>query len=153
MRRIAGLIAVAALVATGALVAASGSPARQASQRLALLASDQHCAAVDAGRRHDHLGALTTCAATVRPQAGGNAIGRARWLCTYLGSQSAGDDCVATVRLASGALRLSGALSHTSATSTWVVAGGTGSFAGARGSALIRQIGDDRTAATVDLLP
>jgi hypothetical protein len=153
MRRIAGLTSAAALVAAGALVAASGSPARQAPQRLALLASDQHCAAVDAGHRRDHLGALTTCAATVRPQAGGAAIGRARWLCTYLGSQSAGDDCVATVRLANGTLRLSGPLSHTSARSTWVVAGGTGSFAGARGTTAIRQIDDDRTAATVDLLP
>ena len=102
MRRTVGLIAAVVLVAVAVLTTAARTPARQAPQRLALLAAGQRCANVDAGRRRDHLGALTSCAATLRPQAGGAAVGRARWLCTYLGSETAGDDCVATVRLAKG---------------------------------------------------
>jgi hypothetical protein len=60
---------------------------------------------------------------------------------------------VATVRLRRGTLRLSGPLSHTDANNTWVIASGTGGYAGARGTAAVRQIDDDRTAATIRLLP
>ena len=144
-----------AVAATAAFTLAPGGSdaATRRAQTLSLLAVDQACAGVDAGGRADHLGALTSCASTLRQVAGGAPAGQVSRLCTYLGSEAAGDDCVATVRLRRGTLRVSGPLSHTDARSTWVIAGGTGPYAGARGTVAVRQIDDDRTEATIRLLP
>lgn len=145
-------VGAVALVGAAALATTSHGATVDPPRTLSLLAADQRCAGVDAGGRTDHLGALTSCSATLRQQSGSAVVGRARWLCTYLGSERAGDDCVATVRLSDGALRVGGELSHTGV-STWIVAGGTGAYAGARGTVRVHQIDDDRTAATIELLP
>jgi hypothetical protein len=141
------------LLAFGATIAAvaagSGLAGAQTAPRtLKLQAVEQGCAGVDVGKRGDSLGDQTFCRATLR----GDASGRAHWDCTYLGTEPRGEDCTAHAELPGGTLQMAGRLSHTSAASTWAVVGGTGSYAGARGSTEVRQLSATRTAVTISLL-
>lgn len=81
------------------------------------------------------------CRGALRGSTGGR-VGRAHWTCFYLGTERAGSDCSASVSLSGGTLQLAGVLSQTNPRSTWAVTGGTGRYAGARG-----------TAAAITLLP
>jgi hypothetical protein len=144
-------IALAA-AAAAALAGAGAAGAQDAPQTLELVSVEQRCATADNGRRGDSLGDLLACRGRLRDAAGREA-GRTHWTCTYLGSERAGEDCMATVNLAGGTLQLAGVLSHTSPRSTWAIAGGTGGYAGARGTAELRQLSATRTAATITLLP
>ena len=60
--------------------------------------------------------------------------------------------CTAVASLRGGDIALAGRLSHTNATSTWAVTGGTGAYAGARGTKILRQVNRRRTAVTISLL-
>lgn len=140
--------AVAALTAGGA-----GAGAQAGARTIDLISVEQHCGGADNGRRGPSLGDLDACRGHLR-DAGSNAVaGRAHWTCVYLGSTRKGSDCSAVVRLRGGTLQAAGVLSHTSASSTWAVTGGTGGYAGARGTVQLRQLSAKRTAATVTLLP
>lgn len=148
-------IAVAA-AATGIVVAAlaggGGAEAQDGQQTLRLVSVEQRCATADNGRRGESLGDLDACRGALREADGGARTGRAHWTCVYLGSTRAGSDCSAVVTLPGGTLQAAGVLSHTSRTSTWAITGGTGSLAGARGSAKLEQLSATRTAATITLL-
>ena len=141
------LIIGAALLA-GSAMGGGFAAAQEGPRTLALVASEQGCGGVDVGKRGDSLGDLTFCRATLR----GASAGRAHWDCTYLGTEPRGEDCTAHAELDGGTLQMAGRLSHTSPASTWAVVGGTGSFAGARGTAEVRQLSATRTAVTVTLL-
>jgi hypothetical protein len=86
-------------------------------------------------------------------EAGNNArAGSAAWYCPYTGSERFGDVCTAVATLRGGEITLAGRVGHTTATSTWAVTGGTGAYAGARGTAGLRQISGRKTAVTIALL-
>jgi hypothetical protein len=140
--------AVAAALFGGAAAGAQDSP-----RTIELMSVEQGCAAADNGRRGEGLGDLQACRGRLRDPASGAAAGRAHWTCVYLGSTRAGSDCSAVVGLHGGTLQAAGALSHTSATSTWAITGGTGAYAGARGTVRLTQRSATRTAATITLLP
>jgi hypothetical protein len=145
MRRI--LIVGAALLA-GSAMGGGFAGAQTPPKTLKVEALEQGCGGVDVGRKGDSLGDLTFCRAKVR----GDAAGRANWDCTYLGTEPRGEDCTAHAELAGGTLQMAGRLSHTSPSSTWAVTGGTGAYAGARGSVEVRQLSATRTAVTFTLL-
>jgi hypothetical protein len=140
--------AVASLTAVGA-----GANAEAGPRTMNLTSVEQHCGGADNGRRGDSLGDLDACRGRLRDSATNAAAGRAHWTCVYLGSEKAGADCTAVVRLRGGTLQAAGVLSHTSPRSVWAVTGGTGSYAGARGTVQLRQLSAKRTAATITLLP
>ena len=135
------------LAGTGAAGAQDGS------RTIELTSIEQHCASADNGRRGDSLGDLDACRGKLRAARSGAAAGRAHWTCVYLGSEGAGSDCSAVVKLHGGTLQAAGVLSHTSPRSTWAITGGTGTHAGARGTVRLRQLSPTRTAATITLLP
>jgi hypothetical protein len=142
-----GLLALAATVAAvaaGSTLAGAQTPPKT----LKVEAIEQGCGGVDAGRRGDSLGDMTFCRATLR----GDSAGRAHWDCIYLGTEPRGEDCTAHAELAGGTVQMAGRLSHTSASSTWAVTGGTGAYSGARGTAEVRQLSATRTAVTFTLL-
>ena len=64
----------------------------------------------------------------------------------------AGSDCSAVVSPRGGTLQAAGVLSHTSPRSEWAITGGTGRYAGARGTAELRQASPTRTKAVITLL-
>ena len=142
-------IAIVAGLAVLALTGAAG--AQDAPSTLELVSVEQRCGTADNGRRGDSLGDLLACRGSLQ-QDGRNA-GRVHWTCVYLGAERRGEDCTATVSLAGGTLQLAGVLSHTNPVSTWAIVGGTGDYAGARGTARLRQLSATRTAATLTLLP
>jgi hypothetical protein len=148
-------IAAAVLAASVAAltVAGAGASAQPGAQTIDLISVEQHCGGADNGRRGASLGDLDACRGRLRDAASGAAAGRAHWTCLYLGSTRAGSDCTAVVRLRGGTLQAAGVLSHTSPKSVWAITGGTGAYAGARGTVRLRQVSQRRTAATVTLVP
>ena len=149
MRRTIGMgLAAGALAATaagGGLASAQDGP-----DVLTLTSVEQQCASADNGRRGDSLGDLGACRGLLR-NADGARVGRAHWTCVYLGSTRAGSDCSAVVSLPGGTLQAAGVLSHTSPRSEWAITGGTGRYAGARGTATLRQASPTRTRAVITL--
>jgi hypothetical protein len=142
-------------LAAGALAAAIGAggpaSAQDGPEVLRLTSVEQHCATADNGRRGESLGDLTACRGVLRNENGAR-VGRAHWTCTYLGSTKRGDDCSAVVNLSGGTLQAAGVLNHTSPRSEWAITGGTGRYAGARGTATLRQASPTRTTAVITLL-
>jgi hypothetical protein len=145
-------IGLAAAGAAAAALAGGGPAGAQATQVMRLTSVEQHCATADNGRRGESLGDLLACRGALRNAAGGRA-GRAHWTCVFLGSERAGEDCSATVNLRGGTLQAAGVLRHTSPRSEWAITGGTGRYAGSRGTVALRQVSATRTAAVVTLLP
>ena len=141
-----GGLAAAAVAATAGHAGAQSAPAP-----LRLVAVEQGCRGVDVGRHGDSLGDETYCRATLRQASGGAAAGRVHWDCVYLGAEPRGEDCTAHADLAGGTLQMAGVLSHTSTRSTWAVTGGTGAYAGARGTVAVHQLSATRTAVTIAL--
>jgi hypothetical protein len=140
-----GAVAVAA--AGGAIAPAAGPP-----RTLEVVSVEQQCVDVDVGRKGASAGDQVVCHGTLRDAASSASAGRVRWTCAYLWSEQAGFDCTGLVSLSGGTLQLAGALSSTSAISDWAVVGGTGAYAGSRGSVRLRQLSARRTAATISLL-
>jgi hypothetical protein len=144
------------LAAAGALVAALAggglADAQETPQVLKLTSVEQHCATADNGRRGEGLADLDACRGVLRDGDGARA-GRAHWTCVYLGSTRAGSDCSGVVNLRGGTLQAAGVLSHTSVRSEWAITGGTGRYAGARGTAALRQVSAKRTAVVIRLMP
>jgi hypothetical protein len=145
MLMVGGLVA-AAVAATAGHAGAQSPPAQ-----LQLVAAEQGCAGVDVGRHGDSLGDETYCRAALRHT--GAMVGHVHWDCIYLGTEARGEDCGAHADLAGGTLEMAGVLSHTSTRSTWAVTGGTGAYAGAHGTAALRQLSATRTAVTIALQP
>jgi hypothetical protein len=148
---IAAAVATAAAVAL--LTAGAGANAQNGPRTIDVISVEQHCGGADNGRRGASLGDLDACRGRLRDAAGNAAAGRAHWTCLYLGSTRKGSDCTALVRLRGGTLQAAGVLSHTSPRSVWAITGGTGAYAGARGTIQLRQLSAKRTAATITLLP
>ena len=144
--------AAAAAAVALALAGGGSAGAQDAPQTIALTAVEQHCASADNGRRGDSVGDILACRGALRDSSGSRA-GRAHWTCVFLGTERAGEDCVGTVALKGGTIQLAGVLNHMSPRSTWAVTGGTGTYAGARGSAALRQLSPTRTGAVLTLLP
>ena len=144
------------LAATGALAAglAGGglAGAQEGTETLRLTAVEQHCATADNGKRGESLGDLLACRGALR-NAGGKPAGRTHWTCVFLGAERLGEDCSAVVNLRGGTLQAAGLLSNTNPRSEWAVTGGTGGYAGARGTVALRQVSPTRTAAVITLLP
>jgi hypothetical protein len=145
MRR---MLVVLGMVVVGVVAWSGLAGAQTAPQTLQLTAVEQSCGGVDVGHHGDSLGDETYCRATLQGGAG-----HAHWDCIYLGTESRGEDCTAHADLQGGTLQMAGVLSHKSAESAWAVTGGTGSYAGARGSVVVRQLSATRTAVTISLLP
>jgi len=137
------------LGALAALGLAGHASAQSTPTQLRLTAVGQGCRNADVGRHGESIGDETFCRATLS----GTAAGRVHWDCAYLGTESRGEDCAAHADLPGGTLQMAGVLSHTSARSTWAVTGGTGAYAGARGTAALRQLSPTRTAVTIVLQP
>lgn len=154
MRKWIALSTRGAAAAAMALALAGGGAAgaQEGPQTIAMTAVEQHCASADNGRRGDSLGDILACRGALRDNSGTRA-GRAHWTCVFLGTERAGEDCFATVALNGGTLQLAGVLNHLSPRSTWAVTGGTGTYAGARGSVELRQRSPTRTGVVVTLLP
>jgi hypothetical protein len=146
MRRI---LIVGAAVLAGSAMGGGWAAAQGGGRSIKVEAIEQGCGGVDVGKKGDGLGDMTFCRATLR----GDSAGRAHWDCVYLGTEPRGEDCTAHAELAGGTLQMAGRLSHTSASSTWAVTGGTGGYSGARGTAEVRQLSATRTAVTFTLLP
>jgi hypothetical protein len=145
MRKILILSGLAAIALTGH---ASAQPARA---QLQLTAVGQGCKNADVGRHGESIGDETFCRASLGNGAG--TAGRVHWDCAYLGTEARGEDCQAHAELSGGTLQLAGVLSHTRAQSTWAVTGGTGTYAGARGTATLEQKSPTRTAVTIVFQP
>lgn len=144
------------LVATGlaaALFGGGAAGAQDSARTIELISVEQHCGGADNGRRGDSFGDLDACRGVLRDAGSEAAAGRVHWTCLYLGSTRAGSDCTAVIRLRGGVLLAAGPLSHMRPTSAWAITGGTGSYAGARGTVGLRQLSETRTAATIALLP
>jgi hypothetical protein len=148
---IAAMAAVA--LAAGATAAhsrpqAAGGPGGP----LSLVAVEQDCGGADLPPRDGSPGDITMCRGLLRQRASGAAAGSAAWFCPYIGTERAGWLCTAVASLRDGDLELAGRLSHLSARSTWAITGGTGRYADARGTAVLRQIDDKHTAVTIRLI-
>lgn len=152
MRTWIGIGVAAAGAGVAALAGGGLAGAQEAPQVLSLTSVDQHCATADNGRRGESLADLDACRGLLR-DAQGDRAGRAHWTCVYLGSTRAGSDCSSVVTLRGGTLQAAGVLSHTTPRSEWAVTGGTGRYAGARGTVALRQASPTRTRATITLLP
>jgi hypothetical protein len=148
-------IAVTVIAAgmAAALFGGGAAGAQGGARTIELISVEQHCATADNGRRGESLGDLDACRGKLRDAGIGAPAGRAHWNCVYLGSTRAGSDCSAVVGLRGGTLQTAGVLSHTSVTSNWAITGGTGAYAGARGTVRLTQRSATRTAATITLLP
>ena len=144
------IIALAAV--TAAVAVATNAGAQAGSRTIALTVVETHCGDANVGARDESLGDLSACRGTLRDHAGALA-GRIHWTCLYLGTTRRGSDCTAQVKFHGGSLQAAGWLSHTSAENDWAITGGTGTYAGARGTVHLRQIGHTRTATTITLLP
>jgi hypothetical protein len=146
-------VTVAAAGAAAALFGGGAAGAQDGPRTISVISVEQSCRGADNGRRGDSVGDLDVCRGKLRDAATRATAGRAHWTCLYLGSTRAGSDCTATVKLRGGTLQAAGVLSHTSTRSTWAISGGTGSYAGARGTIDLRALTPTRTAATITLLP
>jgi hypothetical protein len=152
MRTAIGIGLAAAGAVAAALAGGGLAGAQEGAEVMRLTSVEQHCATADNGRRGESLGDLLACRGALRNANGGRA-GRAHWTCVFLGSERAGEDCSATVNLRGGTLQAAGVLRHTSPRSVWAITGGTGRYAGSRGTVALRQLSATRTAAVVTLLP
>jgi len=144
------IIALAAVIAAVAVATSAGAQA--GSRTIPLTVVESHCSDANVGARGDSLGDLSACRGTLHDSAGAS-VGRTHWTCVYLGTTRRGSDCTAQVKLHGGSLQAAGWLSHTSAENDWAITGGTGAYAGARGTVHLRQIGHTHTATTITLLP
>jgi hypothetical protein len=128
-------ILLVAALAVGAVALATGRPdpsdAAPHGRTLSLVAVEAQCGGADFPPADGSPGDFTMCRARLEP------AGRAAWHCSYSGVERFGDVCTAVAALPRGDLMLAGRLSHTTATSTWAVTGGTGRYAGARGTAVV----------------
>jgi hypothetical protein len=152
MRTAIGIGLAAAGAGAAALAGGGLAGAQEGTQVMRLTAVEQHCATADNGKRGVSLGDLLACRGSLR-DAGGDRAGRAHWTCVFLGSERIGEDCSAVVNLRGGTLQAAGLLSHTSPTSEWAITGGTGRYAGARGTVSLRPLSPTRTSAVITLLP
>ena len=145
-------VAAAFLAVTATALATGRSPASTAPATLSLVAVEQHCGGADLPPRDGSPGDIGMCRGRLQVAGTNDHAGRAAWFCPYTGAERDGDVCTAVASLRGGDIALAGRLSHTNATSTWAVTGGTGAYAGARGTAVLRQVNRRRTAVTISLL-
>jgi hypothetical protein len=148
-------LAAAVLAVTATSLATSrphSSAAAAAPTTLTLVSVEQRCGGADLPPRDGSPGDLTVCRGRLHDAGTKARAGRAAWFCPYTGAERFGDVCTAVASLRTGDITLAGRLSHTSAQSTWAVTGGSGAYAGARGTAVLRQVSAQRTAVTISLL-
>jgi hypothetical protein len=146
------LIITSAFLVLTATALATGRSSAPAPVTLSLVAVEQHCGGADLPPRDGSPGDIGMCRGRLQTAGSTARAGRAAWFCPYTGAERDGDVCTAVASLKGGDVTLAGRLSHTSATSTWAVTGGTGTYAGARGTAVLRQVNRHKTAVTISLL-
>jgi hypothetical protein len=141
------------IVATAfvALTATAFAGAGKHQNTISLVAVEQQCGGADLPPADGSPGDVLMCRARLQTATSHKSAGRAAWHCGYTGAESYGDVCTAVASLRHGDLTLAGFLSHKSATSTWAITGGTGAYATARGSAVVKQLSDTKTAVTIHL--
>jgi hypothetical protein len=139
------IVAVAVVIAAAATAFAADGPKASHAKTLSLTAIEQQCGGADFPPADGSPGDFTMCRA--RLQSGGQAA----WHCSYSGVEGFGDVCTAVARLPRGDIELEGRLGHTTAKSTWAVTGGTRAYAGARGTATVRQLSDTKTGVKIRL--
>jgi hypothetical protein len=140
------VLAAAVILAAGGTAFAAGRPAAAAHAKpISLVAIAQSCGGNDFAPADGSPGDFTLCRARIVHG------GSAAWNCSFSGSERFGDVCTAVAKLRRGDVVLEGRLGHTTASSTWAVTGGTGAYAGARGTAAVRQLSDTRTSVKIRL--
>lgn len=128
-----------ALLAAALVAAAGPSSSSAASRTIALRAHGT------GGSQHGDR--LTFTERLTRPTSG-KRMGHDAVTCT--GAKGSVLHCTATISLRQGSLRVKGDLTH-SATNHLTVTSGTGAFAGATGTVVVRSRGDDTSDITVTL--
>jgi hypothetical protein len=86
----------------------------------------------------------------------GHAIGRFAFTCrttAVLAADDVRERCTGWGRTAEGRIRVAGASRESDATHGWRIAGGTSAYDGARGTLLLRDIGEGETLVTVSVAP
>jgi hypothetical protein len=141
------IVATAFVALTTTAIAAGGKH----SDKLALVAIEQQCGGADLPPADGSPGDETVCRSRLE-KAGSHAhVGRVGYVCVYTGTESFGDICTAVADLRHGSLSLTGRLGHTTAESTWAITGGTGAYATANGSVVVKQLSDTKSAVTIHL--
>jgi hypothetical protein len=143
------LILATAFVALTATALAAGRPS---ANTVSLIATEQQCGGADLPPADGSPGDVTMCRGQLQNARTHKHAGTAAWYCPYTGNERFGDVCTAVASLRRCDVTLAGHLSHTSATSTWAITGGTGAYAGARGTVVVKQLSDTKTAVTLHLL-
>ena len=140
------LIVATAFVALTATAFAGGAKHQNT---LSLVAIQQQCGGADLPPADGSPGDETVCRS--RLEKAGSHVGRVGYVCVYTGTESFGDVCTAVADLPHGSLSFTGRLGHTTAESTWAITGGTGAYATARGSVVVKQLSDTKTAVAIHL--
>jgi hypothetical protein len=138
--------AIALTVAFGA-----AAPALGAARRATLVFDAVARHASTAGPGDDHVGHRQLVRGILRDSAG-HRIGRFHYACRWIRILSGGDAderCSATGRTADGTLRLAGPARESALVHRWHVRGGTGAYRGARGGAVVQDLGQGESVLTV----
>jgi hypothetical protein len=147
MRRIQ-LVAAAAVIAVVpvALLATSGSAQSPTTTSLHLIEKDQKTVGFGPNHR-PRQGDRFGFGATVT----GDDTGRNRGICTVVGTQAL---CTVNETLSKGTLTAQGLISLEKVKNApFTITGGTGAYAGARGSALVSDVNSNTTDVRITLLP
>jgi hypothetical protein len=86
----------------------------------------------------------------------GRTVGRFGFTCTWTRILAGGDAferCSGFGRTADGRLEVAGPARESEATHSWKITGGSGAYSGARGTALVRDIGDQESLITATVTP
>jgi hypothetical protein len=145
IHRILILAAAVVIAAAATAFAADGSQKTTRARTLSLVAVEAQCGGADFPPNDGSPGDFTMCRARIVHG------GTAAWHCSYSGTEGFGDVCTAVAQLRRGDVVLAGRLGHTTPKSTWAVTGGTGAYAGARGTATVRQLNDTKTSVKIRL--
>lgn len=146
MSRLRGiLVAGAAAIATAAVLTTTGSAQAPTATTLHLIATSQDNVGFGfnhAPRQGDRFG--------FGDKITGDAAGYLRGTCTLIGSQGL---CTVVVRTNVGTLTAEGFAKDKNTKQPFAVTGGTGSYDGARGTALVTDVNSKTTTIDITLLP
>jgi Dirigent-like protein len=146
--------ALAAAVVAATLIGTAGAFASAPAGRVTTLqytAHFTHAAIVDAGKSGPSAGDQQVVVGTLSQ--GAKTVGRFGFICEFLtAGPHASEQCDGTGRVAGGTLTLQGYSNVASEDHRWAVVGGTGTYRGARGQALIHDVNQTTATATLELV-
>ena len=145
------LIITTAFLAVTATALASGRSTERATP-LSLVAVEQHCGGADLPPRDGSPGDINMCRGRLQVAGTKQRAGRAAWFCPYTGAERDGDVCTAVASLHGGDITLAAAAQPHERDQHVGGHGGTGNYAGARGTAVLRPVNAHKTAVTISLL-